>query len=121
MLNDKPPFYGYIKPLFKDSNGHPKYMLGPHCNPINNSDPIFLTSFSVCFIMVALFFTYQLHQYSIFWKVILSLSSGSFLLSYLYIGFSKPGIAMSNRHLSQIERSSNRYCNICEIVRSRKT
>ena len=42
-------------------------------------------------------------MYSTFWKIVLTLSSGSFLLSYLYIGFSRPGIVMSNRHLTKAE------------------
>jgi len=32
MLVDKLPYYGSLKPLLKDAEGKPKYMLGPHCN-----------------------------------------------------------------------------------------
>ena len=42
--------------------------------------------------MFMLFYNY-FTKFSLFWKFIVTISASAFLLSYLKVGFSKPGIA----------------------------
>jgi hypothetical protein len=84
-------------------------------------DPLFFTAFSVCGFLVAMLFYSYFEKFSIFWKVVTILSCGSFIFSYLKVGFSRPGIAQATHPPSAFEREERRFCHFCEIVRDRGT
>lgn len=84
-------------------------------------DPLFLSSFLVCVMIIGLLFYNYFQKFSIFWKILLTLSCGSFIYSYLKVGFSDPGIAHSTRPPTPLDREQDRFCHFCEIIRDRGT
>lgn len=91
--------FGNMVTLGRDQKGYPRFLLGPHCNTLHNVDPLFFTAFVFCAFLIGLLFYSYYERFSIFWKIFLTLSCSAFLLSYLNVGFSRPGIAHST-HLA---------------------
>lgn len=85
--------YGRTLPLGRKENGEPRYMLGPHCKHLTDVDWVFFGAFLVSVGVVYFLITEVTKQVTLAWRITIVCSSLLFLLSYLNIGFSVPGIA----------------------------
>lgn len=63
----------------------------------SNADPLFFTAFVVCAALIFFMLFNYMDKFSLFWKVLTTLSAGGFLFSYLRIGFSLPGVELPRR------------------------
>lgn len=84
-------------------------------------DPLFFTALVICGGLVFFVLYNYYTQFSLLWKVLVTISGSGFVISYLIVGFSNPGIAKPQRRVSEVEKESFRYCHICGVLRDRKT
>jgi hypothetical protein len=104
-----------------DARGHPRLMLGPNCNSFISIDIVFFIAFGFCLFMLGWLMYNFMDKFSLFWNISVLISSTSFLLAYLKVGFSKPGVQLPSHEVTPIERESLRFCSICEVVREPRT
>jgi multisubunit Na+/H+ antiporter MnhF subunit len=107
--------------LWPDSRGEPRVVLGPHCNFDKYQDPLFITALIICGGLVFFVLYNYYTQFSLFWKIIVTLSGLGFVGTYIVVGLSDPGIAKAKGRPSQEEKEAFRFCHICGLLRDRQT
>ena len=77
------------------------------------ADILFLIAFTICSSLILFILYSYFAKFSVFWKIVSVVSGGGFILSYLNVGFSKPGIARAKGPIDSRTREEYRFCRIC--------
>ena len=88
---------------------NPECMLGPHCIFLPTIDFIFLPTFVFLSIFLIFLYSNVQQQLSPFWSGVILISIAIWMVSYLLVGFSNPGIVTKKNS----EFNHDEHLNIC--------